>query len=354
MHDTHFMGICVECFKDISYVVSLNSPREASRIDSEITQKLLDSEKLALVLDLDNTLLHTITEDSLTEIPENFISEHPECQDVLEIFLTPDSKKHYVKLRPGLFEFLEEAQKRFELYICTMGTKAYATSVARILDPTSTLFTFDKVISREDCPGSTKNLQMIFPCDNSMVLILDDREDVWTNSNNEVSPNLLRIEPYQFFSEAAQKQKKDSYLEKVTRVLRSIHKEFYTDPENNDVKVILEKHKKQIFGGCTFVFRGFHAPIIETATILAQKFGASVATELTDSVTHLISNKLASHRASQFLIEANVDVVSVEWLCDSIKSWKRKDETKYSLLSTSVEREAGEPNRRKRKQPDEE
>jgi len=218
LHDTHFNGICVECLKDISYVVSLNSyvshchpllyvsRREASRIDSEITQKLLDNEKLALVLDLDNTLLHTITEDSVAELPKKFLDENTEGQDIIEIFPTPDSKKHYVKLRPGLFEFLEEAQKRFELYICTMGTKAYATSVARILDPTSTLFTFDKVISREDCPGSTKNLQLIFPCDNSMVLILDDREDVWTNANNEVSPNLLRIEPYQFFS--AQKQKK--------------------------------------------------------------------------------------------------------------------------------------------------
>jgi len=71
-------------------------------------------------------------------------------------------------------------------------------------------------------------------------------------------------------------------------------------------------------------------------------------------VTHLISNKIASPRASQVLIEANVQVVSIEWLCDSVKSWKRKDEAKYSLLCTSGEGEAGEPNRRKRKQPDEE
>jgi len=143
-------------------------------------------------------------------------------------------------------------------------------------------------------------------------------------------------------------------LEKIGRVLRSIHKEFYTDPENNDVKIILEKYKKQIFGESTFVFRGFHAPILETATILAEKFGASVVNELTDSVTHLISNKLASPRASQVLREANVKVVSIEWLCESVKSWKRKDETKYSLLSISEEGEAGEPNLRKRKQPDDE
>ncbi|CEG77007.1 Putative RNA polymerase II subunit A domain phosphatase [Rhizopus microsporus] len=39
-----------------------------------------------------------------------------------------------------------------------------------------------------------KKLQRIFPCDTSMVVVLDDRSDVWS-----YSPNLVRIKPYEYF-----------------------------------------------------------------------------------------------------------------------------------------------------------
>lgn len=42
-----------------------------------------------------------------------------------------------------------------------------------------------------DAAGLTqKSLQRLFPCDTSMVVIIDDRADVW-----EWSPNLLKVIP---------------------------------------------------------------------------------------------------------------------------------------------------------------
>lgn len=35
-----------------------------------------------------------------------------------------------------------------------------------------------------------KKLQRLFPCDTSMVVVLDDRSDVWS-----FAPNLIRIKP---------------------------------------------------------------------------------------------------------------------------------------------------------------
>lgn len=40
-----------------------------------------------------------------------------------------------------------------------------------------------------------KSLQRLFPCDTSMVVIIDDRADVW-----EWSPNLIKVIPCQSFS----------------------------------------------------------------------------------------------------------------------------------------------------------
>jgi hypothetical protein len=40
-----------------------------------------------------------------------------------------------------------------------------------------------------------KNLSRLFPCDDTMAVIIDDREDVWLNPQKQVPPNLIKIEP---------------------------------------------------------------------------------------------------------------------------------------------------------------
>jgi RNA polymerase II subunit A-like phosphatase len=56
--------------------------------------------------------------------------------------------------------------------------------VVRILDPSL-------IAPTESCLGLTqKSLQRLFPCDTSMVVIIDDRADVW-----EWSPNLIKVIP---------------------------------------------------------------------------------------------------------------------------------------------------------------
>lgn len=87
--------------------------------------------------------------------------------------------------------------------------------VAQIIDPEQKLFR-ENIVSRDECGSintfpsyiplymmclpycvfarvsgmNSKNLQRIFPVDDSMVLIVDDRVDVW-----QTSKNLFKIEP---------------------------------------------------------------------------------------------------------------------------------------------------------------
>ncbi|ERM97914.1 hypothetical protein AMTR_s00248p00017420 [Amborella trichopoda] len=46
----------------------------------------------------------------------------------------------WTKLRPGIWNFLKRASKLYELHLCTMGSKAYATEIAKVLDPRGSLF----------------------------------------------------------------------------------------------------------------------------------------------------------------------------------------------------------------------
>jgi RNA polymerase II subunit A-like phosphatase len=92
-----------------------------------------------------------------------------------------------------------------------MGTRAYAEEVCAAIDPDGKIFG-GRVLSRDEsgstshhlahtpyfCSKATvgltqKSLQRLFPCDTSMVVIIDDRADVW-----EWSPNLLKVVPCAF------------------------------------------------------------------------------------------------------------------------------------------------------------
>jgi FCP1-like phosphatase family protein len=76
------------------------------------------------------------------------------------------------------------------MHVYTMGTRAYAEQVCALIDPTGKVFG-GRLLSRDESGSLTqKSLQRLFPCDTSMVVIIDDRADVW-----EWSPNLIKVVP---------------------------------------------------------------------------------------------------------------------------------------------------------------
>ncbi|GAA0141413.1 hypothetical protein LIER_35389 [Lithospermum erythrorhizon] len=77
-----------------------------------------------------------------------------QCADAIKDSLFHlDSIHIMTKLRPYVDDFLREASGLFEMYICTMGERAYAKQVANILDPHNVFFN-SRVIAQEDCTQS--------------------------------------------------------------------------------------------------------------------------------------------------------------------------------------------------------
>ena len=220
-HEVQFGGMCAICGKDMTTVdyntVTRNTDRatvntvhghtallvsaaEASKSDEEAKRRLLSSRKLSLVVDLDQTIIHATVDPTVAEWqndPSN--PNHDAVKDVQAFQLIDDGPGargcwYYIKLRPGLKEFLNTISKYYELHIYTMGTRAYAQNIAKIVAPDRKIFA-DRILSRDESGSMTvKNLKRLFPVDTKMVVIIDDRGDVW-----HWSQNLVKVTPYDFF-----------------------------------------------------------------------------------------------------------------------------------------------------------
>ena len=176
------------------------SQAEATRVEEEAKRRLLASGKLSLVVDLDQTVIHATVDPTVADWQKDAENPNHEAVKSVRSFLLKDDGPankgcwYYVKLRPGLEQFLKNVSKIYELHIYTMGTRQYAKNIAEIVDPDQKVFG-DRILSRDESGSMTaKNLQRLFPVDTKMVVIIDDRGDVW-----KWSPNLIKVKPYDFF-----------------------------------------------------------------------------------------------------------------------------------------------------------
>ncbi|KAF2862268.1 hypothetical protein K470DRAFT_281109 [Piedraia hortae CBS 480.64] len=220
-HDIQFGGMCADCGRDMTHV-SYNQSRpdteratissahehtalkvshdEATRAEDDAKRRLLNARKLSLVVDLDQTIIHATFDPTVADWqadPEN--PNHDAVRNVRRFQLKdhgPGSRGtwYYIKLRPGLRQFLQHMSRLYEMHIYTMATQAYAHQVAELVDPDHKLFA-SRILSRDTSGSmSCKNLSRLFPVDTNMVVVIDDRGDVW-----DWTPNLIKVVPYEFF-----------------------------------------------------------------------------------------------------------------------------------------------------------
>ncbi|KAH9947104.1 hypothetical protein B0H21DRAFT_740322 [Amylocystis lapponica] len=257
-HGVQLGGLCCLCGKDMtSYDYTgfsdasrasiqmthlangpLVSLEEAQRIEQETAEHLLKTRKLSLIVDLDQTIVHATVDptgeawetrqskkaastkeeannsDDTDSDSEDEVNPNWEAlKDVKRFRLGPEALgqprsrgkgkenametegcMYYIKPRPGWQEFLQTMASKYEMHVYTMGTRAYAEEVCATIDPEGKIFG-GRLLSRDESGSLTqKSLQRLFPCDQSMVVIIDDRADVW-----EWSPNLVKVIPYDFF-----------------------------------------------------------------------------------------------------------------------------------------------------------
>ncbi|XP_040209782.1 RNA polymerase II subunit A C-terminal domain phosphatase isoform X1 [Rana temporaria] len=208
-HPVVMKGLCAECGQDLTQLQNKNgkqqvplstatvsmvhsvpelmvSSEQAEQLGREDQHRLHRNRKLVLMVDLDQTLIHT------TE--QHF--QHMSRRGIFHFQLGRGEPMLHTRLRPHCKDFLEKIAKLYELHVFTFGSRLYAHTIAGYLDSEKKLFSH-RILSRDECidPFSkTGNLSNLFPCGDSMVCIIDDREDVW-----KFAPNLITVKKYVYF-----------------------------------------------------------------------------------------------------------------------------------------------------------
>ena len=186
------------------------------------TENVLRERKLVLLVDLDQTLIHS----SLC------YNARMAVKGIQQVRRKGTCITFWLRLRPGTIKFLKNISSRYEMIVCTMGTANYAKTVVQVLDPSQEIFK-GRIISREYFGKSNVKSgilnQIFYNGDQSLIHMIDDRSSVWQNN-----PSLIKVPCYKFFnsdgtvSPTAYLMDDDCYLEELEKHLKQIHKDFYS------------------------------------------------------------------------------------------------------------------------------
>ncbi|TIB93400.1 FCP1-like phosphatase [Wallemia mellicola] len=407
-HPVQLSGLCAICGKDVSqeeqsesYHISHSTANltvsydEAQRIGKTSKHTLLKSSKLALIVDLDQTIIHATVDPTVNELLQDPTLVYKGALNDVHKFKLGDfglvnhhefGSWYFVKFRPGLMEFLDNMNKLFEMHVYTMGTRSYALAICQLIDPSGKYFG-ERILSRDESGSFTqKSLQRLFPTDTSMCVIIDDRADVWGDS-----PNLVKVIPFEFFVgigdiNALNKRKKlrsnqngdgdgdqeeqeqdsneslskqadqrplakrqkehqqilsetiDEELPRLSKILTQIHSNFYNFKnagDDPDTKEIIPTLKRKVLHGLKLVFSSV-IPLgmpLEISGIynLASKFGATIDHNYNEKVTHVVAAKKGTAKVEDAKKGDSAHVVWSEWLLDSCAKWEKMPEENYYL-----------------------
>lgn len=263
----------------------------ADRMEKEAIHDLVREKKGILILDLDHTLFQATMRPVSPEQKDletwSFDTEVKHTGRLMEgktYWFHLDSlpgAPFFIHLRPGLFSFLETASSMFELYAYTQGTFEYAKKILPGIDPSGSFFgTPFRLIAREldavTGKAGRKNLSRVFPSEEALVLIIDDRDDVW--DSNASSQNLIKLAPFFFFpdkerdrlfdsdllfkprlDDVVRPQMKDDQLVYLEHLLSDLHDELFfgqTPPESAQelsFPAVLNGKKQRLFEQIEFV-----------------------------------------------------------------------------------------------------
>lgn len=190
--------------------------------------------KPLVILDIDQTLVHSITYDEYMV----YRTFNPERQPRVDFrLILKDGSDFVVRMRPGLDEFLRYVFANFRVAVWTAAQKEYADGILeRIMTPEQLvrlafLFTSRECAWSQKYKGPTKPayriLQLIPDLDLSKTVLCDDNHV----STAEFAENTILVEPYNNLLPNADI---DQEFERLSRYLERL---FHPNHKQSDVRL---------------------------------------------------------------------------------------------------------------------
>jgi TFIIF-interacting CTD phosphatase-like protein len=253
-----------------------------------------------------------------------------------------------------------------------------------------------RIISRTDLPDlgrDVKSLERVCPCGN-MAAIVDDREDVWANAENnstgrkgEPPHNMLLVKPYHFapfvnFADVNNASGVDLSVQSLNgkkvddtdesdelqllwtkHVLTRVHDKYYdpklsmTEQDHLTVPSILTNMRRNVlsqsFPPTKVLLSGLvplHLQNVESSNEkvtrhnvvrYVEELGGKVLTNISDDITHVIAAKDGTDKILQARRIPGCAVVRISWLMECYWSITRRDIEKHYLGPPPRPREEG-------------
>jgi hypothetical protein len=162
-----------------------------------------------------------------------------------------------------------------------------------------------------------------FPYSDKMAVVLDDRDDVWSES----FPGLVQVAPFNFFSCFAEGIS-DTNLPRISEVLKEVHEKFFTE-NSEHVMITICELKQCVLTGCYILFDGIwrqgdDARIRETVQ-KTEEYGGTAVLEFVPYVTHVVT-KGKSKAVSDAMEYDGIRIVNHLWFLHSCLRYCRADE----------------------------
>jgi len=135
-------GVSTHLIDDVTNTTKL---RVQAPTRSIITKDPIEEERICLVLDMDECLIHSNFQIDGEDIDNNYRqneyrpSQVDTYEDSFEIVMD-DGERAIVNKRPGVDQFLQEVSEFCDIYVLTAGLESYAQPILDVLDPKGTIF----------------------------------------------------------------------------------------------------------------------------------------------------------------------------------------------------------------------
>lgn len=176
--------------------------------------------KLNLVLDLDDTLIHAIP---VTSQSHNYSPREYFKQTISIIDSVYGDNMYNVHFRPYLEDFIDNVSTIYNIYIYSNGVNDYVLNALNLLRNRNKI---TDVFSRKTPICNTIKDLELHGLDPSITVIIDDRLDVW---NRKYYDNIIIIPPFYYYQYSFMNA--DSCLEYIEKRLFNIHKLFIMNPK---------------------------------------------------------------------------------------------------------------------------
>lgn len=289
--------------------------------------------QVALVLDVDNTLVDTVKCSSLP------CSLKTDQEGIFEWHPTASRDSWcYIKLRPGVRPFLEVLAELFELYVFSMGSADYVRFIVSLLDPSGTIFHPSRVQTRDDMDSDKKHLRVVTTHPAERTMIFDDRLDVW---DIEIAKGVVPVKAflYKYFAPRAEELERqareasappvdfDEHLPRAQKFFTDVHKEVLGGAT---VKAARDAVLGRIFRDIEVMVLSRLRPDWYEKNLTS--FGARVHQQLESSVHMvLVEKESMADPLIDVALSSGIPCISTEWCTMSLASFGVIDPRPFAL-----------------------